>query len=109
MSKKKGKITFIISCVSTAIIYLVLEKRVGGLRSLMTKKVYLNTEIKNYVFFFFLLSFYNMTTNRREELEPLVSHRKDNWRWFVLLSFSFFSFSSALMFVRSLLVFKRKL
>ncbi|KAG1054034.1 hypothetical protein G6F43_003922 [Rhizopus delemar] len=40
-----------------------------------------------------------MTTNRREELEPLVSHRKDNWRWFVLLSFSFFSFSSALMWI----------
>lgn len=40
-----------------------------------------------------------MLFDRREELEPLVTKRKDNWRWLILLSFSFFSFSSALMFV----------
>ncbi|KAL4212511.1 hypothetical protein CU097_011252 [Rhizopus azygosporus] len=40
-----------------------------------------------------------MLFDRREELEPLVTKRKDNWRWLILLSFSFFSFSSALMWI----------
>ncbi|CAO3655763.1 unnamed protein product [Mucor hiemalis] len=42
-----------------------------------------------------------MVTNRQdgEERAPLLSSRKDHWRWFVLFSFSFFSFSSSLMWI----------
>ncbi|KAI7907462.1 major facilitator superfamily domain-containing protein [Cokeromyces recurvatus] len=40
-----------------------------------------------------------MLKQNDEEAPLLVTTRKDNWRWLVLFSFSFFSFSSALMWI----------
>ncbi|KAG2234111.1 major facilitator superfamily domain-containing protein [Thamnidium elegans] len=35
----------------------------------------------------------------REEQVPLITSRKDNWRWLVLFAFSVFSFSNSLMWI----------